>query len=255
MRSGRSKRKNRFGGSVRASADSPPPAKESSIYRPLAGLKRVSLEESFGPGRSRILWRASSAGAGLAVIGRNGPMRASAPTGWPGGGRGPMRASAPTPGIRETGGPTGPPLRRHSEAPAAPAPTRRGGFHIRPSNRPRQPPRQRQRGQKDQPFDNHPEVRARPANAAQDRCNCQSPARVGRRVSYYSRKRFRRPPLLSVGARSAPATRQSVLFFWTGRGPFSFRQDRKENGGAHCRGDRRTSPRREAAHPPPPFRG
>ena len=147
------------------------------------------------------------------------------------GGRGPTRASAPTPGIRETGGPTGPPLRRHSEAPAAPAPTRRGGFHIRPSNRPRQPTRQRQRGQQDQPFFNHPEVCARPANAAQDRCNCQSPARVGRRVSYYSRKRFRRPPLLSVGARSAPATRQSVLFFWTGRGPFSFRQDRKENGG------------------------
>ena len=30
---------------------------------------------------------------------------------------------------------------------------------------------------------------------------------------------------------NAPACAKSGLFFWTGRGPFSFRQDRKENGG------------------------
>ena len=134
-----------------------------------------------------------------------------------------------------------------------PAPTRRGGFHIRPSNRPRQPPRQRQRGQQDRPFFNHPEVCARPANAAQDRCNCQSPARVGRRVSYYSRKRFRRPPSLSVGAHGAPATRPSVLFFWTGRGPFSFRQDRKENGGRIAAAIAALPRAAKRRIPPPPF--
>ena len=38
------------------------------------------------------------------------------------------------------------------------------------------------------------------------------------------------PPYLSQLARTRKFG-ASVLFFWTGRGPFSFRQDRKENGG------------------------
>ena len=39
-----------------------------------------------------------------------------------------------------------------------------------------------------------------------------------------------RRPRQDRGA-NAPACAKSGLFFWTGRGPFSFRQDRKENGG------------------------
>jgi len=40
------------------------------------------------------------------------------------------------------------------------------------------------------------------------------------------------PPPAAGGLRWRRPTRRSVLFFWTVHGPFSFRQDRKENGGA-----------------------
>ena len=40
----------------------------------------------------------------------------------------------------------------------------------------------------------------------------------------------RQPPYSSF-ARTCKAAAKSVLFFWTVHGPFSFRQDRKENGG------------------------
>ena len=40
---------------------------------------------------------------------------------------------------------------------------------------------------------------------------------------------IRRPPLRAEG--HCTGARPSGLFFWTVHGPFSFRQDRKENGG------------------------
>ena len=92
-------------------------------------------------------------------------------------------------------------------------------------------PGQRQRKEEGGPFDKHPEVSARLAHAGAERSECHRPARAGRRLPCSSRKRFRTTPVhkqtCALGAGSAP----SVLFFWTGRGPFSFRQDRKENGG------------------------
>ena len=65
----RSKRKNRCGGSVRAGADSPPPAGEGWLYRPPVRLKRVSLGETSSPGKARILPASLFAGATLAVAG------------------------------------------------------------------------------------------------------------------------------------------------------------------------------------------
>ena len=66
---GRSKRKERCGGSVRAGADSPPPAGEGWTYRPSVRLKREALGESSSPGRARILPAPSPAAATLAVCG------------------------------------------------------------------------------------------------------------------------------------------------------------------------------------------
>ena len=68
----RSKRKNRYGGSVCASANAPPPAGEGWIYRPSVRLKRVTLGETFGPGNFGILPAPLFAGATLAVAGLGG---------------------------------------------------------------------------------------------------------------------------------------------------------------------------------------
>ena len=81
---------------------------------------------------------------------------------------------------------------------------------------PQQPPSQRQRKEEDpvsgpSPGKQHPQ---------------------GRRVSWrLPRETANHPPPAAGGTRLRGPTRRSVLFFWTGRGPFSFRQDRKENGG------------------------
>ena len=55
------------------------------------------------------------------------------------------------------------------------------------------------------------------------------------RVSRFIKSETRKGQLSPAGGMEVRAprgpTRRGVLFFWTGRGPFSFRQDRKENGG------------------------
>ena len=73
LRSGRSKRKKRCGGSVRAGAYLRPPAGEGWPCLAAALMKRDALGESMGPGRARIPRPPLSAGAALAVnAGRRG---------------------------------------------------------------------------------------------------------------------------------------------------------------------------------------
>ena len=70
---GRSKRKNRLGGSGCASASLRPPAEEGWTFLVVVLIKRDGLGETFGPGRARIPSASLSAGAGLAVdAGRRG---------------------------------------------------------------------------------------------------------------------------------------------------------------------------------------
>ena len=63
---GRSKRKERHGGSVRAGAYLRPPAGDGWPFLVVVLIKRVPLGETFGPGRARIPFSPLSAGAGLA---------------------------------------------------------------------------------------------------------------------------------------------------------------------------------------------
>ena len=66
---GRSKRKERHGGSVRAGAYLRPPAGDGWHSLVVVLIKRDALGESSGPGKSRIPFPPLSAGAALAVIG------------------------------------------------------------------------------------------------------------------------------------------------------------------------------------------
>ena len=76
---------------------------------------------------------------------------------------------------------------------------------------------------------NLPEVSAGLAAAGAENRNCRSiPRPVGGAFTWW--QRCRRPPYLSKLARMCKFA-PGVLFFWTVHGPFSFRQDRKENGG------------------------
>ena len=166
---GRSKRKNRHGGSVRASAYLRPPAGEGWPYLAAALMKREALGESLGPGRYRIPPASLSAGAGLAVnAGRRG--------------RRPLRD-----GMR--GRPVCLPGRRVLVTPVG------ADAHIRP---PCQIPiyhqAKRKRMKKDRPFNNHPEVSAGPAHAGAERSECPSPVRAGRRLPCFCQHRFGRPP-------------------------------------------------------------
>ena len=69
----RSKRKNRFGGSVRAGAYLRPPAGDGWHSLVVVLIKRGALGETLGPGRVRIPPASLSAGAALAVnAGRRG---------------------------------------------------------------------------------------------------------------------------------------------------------------------------------------
>ena len=155
----RSKRKERFGGSVRAERV-PPCRRRGDGWHSLVvtWIKRDALGESFGPGRARIPSASLSAGAALAVdAGRRG--------------RRPLRD-----GMR--GRPVCLPGRRVLVTPVG------ADAHSRP---PCQIPiyhqAKRKRMKKDRPFNNHPEVSAGPAHAGAERSECPSPARAGRRVT------------------------------------------------------------------------
>ena len=166
---GRSKRKKRCGGSVRAERI-PPAAGGGWLAVPRFGfIKRDALVATFGPGRVRIPRPPLSAGAGLAVdAGRRG--------------RRPLRD-----GMR--GRPVCLPGRRVLVTPVG------ADAHIRP---PCQIPiyhqAKRKRMKKDRPFNNHPEVSAGPAHAGAERSDCPSPARAGRRLPCFCQHRFGRPP-------------------------------------------------------------
>ena len=58
----------------------------------------------------------------------------------------------------------------------------------------------------------------------------RTPPRPSERHREHAGTISRRPPYSAEARRCRSATK-SVLFFWTVHGPFSFRQDRKENGG------------------------
>ena len=76
----RSKRKNRYGGSVRAGAYLQPPARDGWPFLAGALIKRDPLGETSGPGRARIPPASLSAGAALAVnAGRRGHPPVSRP--------------------------------------------------------------------------------------------------------------------------------------------------------------------------------
>ena len=161
--------KNASAGRSAQARTSMPPAGNGWPYLAAALMKRDALGESLGPGKSRILLRSLSAGAGLAVdAGRRG--------------RRPLRD-----GMR--GRLVCLPGRRVLVTPVW------ADAHIRP---PCQIPiyhqAKRKRMKKDRPFNNHPEVSAGPAHAGAERSECPSPARAGRRLPCFCQHRFGRPP-------------------------------------------------------------
>ena len=129
----RSKRKKRFGGSVRASAYLRPPAGDGWPFHVAALIKRGALGETSGPGRSRIPRLSLSAGAGLAVC-QASRWR------WPVERRGPTSASAPTERRRES-----------VERTPRPSP-RRGGCPHPPVSSPHHPPVKAQADLEDPSF-------------------------------------------------------------------------------------------------------
>ena len=169
---GRSKRKNRHGGSVRACA-----------YLHAAGEGWLAvLRSSFD--KTRYPWGNLWAGVGPDTLRFSFRWRCL------GGKRGPTRASAPTGCLRESGERTSylPPRRG-----GCPHPPALPGFHQLLSKA--------QANLEGQTFRQPPrglcQVGIRGARPTQ----LSSPARAGRRLSCLSRKRFRRPSYLSKPAR------------------------------------------------------
>ena len=175
---GRSKRKERYGGSVRASAYLRPPARESWHSLVVALIKRGALGETFGPGRARIPDLPLSAGAAFAV---NAGRRV----------RRPLQGIA---GIRQMSGQIGPPPQRHSAAPAAPFIPRRGGCPHPPVSSPHPPPDKAQAHSEGRAFRHPPRVLHQTGTRGARLAQVSSPARAGRRLPCPSRNRFGRPP-------------------------------------------------------------
>ncbi len=168
----RSKRKERFGGSVRAERV-PPCRRRGDGWHSLvvALIKRDALGESLGPGRARIPLRPLSAGAGLAVIGgRRGPTRASAPTG------------------RYEGWTC---VSARSPRPRHPC---RGGCPHPPVSRPHPPPDKAQANLEEQSFRHPPRGLHQTGNRGARLAQLTGTARAGRRLPCLSRYKFGKPP-------------------------------------------------------------
>ena len=163
-----------------------------AIPRGSQGRKRAALGESFSPGESQIHSAPLSAAAGLSLRDKGRHM-----------GRPLQNAGGFLFSCR--GGPVCPPVGKPLRGVVSGSGDRSRGYSIF--------------------HPGFPLHRTRGAGLTQLSC----PARVGRRRQSSSTP-ILEPPVSAEG-NCTGARQKSVLFFWTVHGPFSFRQDRKENGG------------------------